>query len=66
MQVFGGKTPSFTAAPSASATYSTVSQAAVNQMANAAASAGPSSTIKTSPQGANSLATIKNPVMPGV
>ena len=45
--------------------YSQIAKSAANQAASAAAAGGAQSTIKTSPQGANTLASIKNPVMSG-
>ena len=67
MQLFGGKTQSMPTMPQASqqVDYGDIAKSAANQAASAAAAGGATSTIKTSPQGANTLASIKNPVLPG-
>ena len=65
-QLFGGgaKMPTMLQ-PSQQVNYGDIAKSAANQAASAAAAGGAQSTIKTSPQGANTLASIKNPVMPG-
>ena len=66
-QIFGGGMPKMATMPQASqqVNYGDIAKASVNQAANAAAAGGAASTVKTSPQGATTLATIKNPVLPG-